>query len=607
MQGLILAAGMGKRLKDLTKNNTKCMIKVDDVTLIERMLNQLDKLNLSKIILVIGYKGEELAQFISTLNIKTPIEYVKNDIYDKTNNIYSLYLAKQYLKQDDTLLLESDIIMQDGILESLVNDERKSLALVDKIESWMSGTCVKLNSNDEITDFVLGKDFNFQDIDYYYKTVNIYKFSKDFSEFQYVPFLEAYLKSQGVNQYYEQVLKSVTMLDMQAIRAKRLEGELWYEIDDTQDLDIANSIFMKDKQKQLTIMQNRYGGYWRYPKLLDFCYLVNPYYPPKKLVEEIKSNFGVLLTQYPSGMSINSFLAGKFFNVKQDYIVIGNGAAELIKSLMISLNGKIGIIRPTFEEYPNRYKKEDCVVFTPENENFSYTANDLIDFYKDKDIGALVLINPDNPSGNYLQKNDVIKIAKFLSEEKNDAMLILDESFSDFAEEDDNTFLNNELLVNLKNLVVVKSISKSYGVPGLRLGVLASSKQDLITAIKKDVGIWNINSFAEFYMQIAHKYSKEYDFAMSKFKEVRKIMFENLKLNKNIRVVPSQANYFTLEILNDKTSIEVIIELLSKHNIFIKDLTSKINNGKQYIRVAIRTEAENAKLINALGEILEKK
>src|SRR5690554_615380 len=116
MQAIILAAGMGKRLGDLTKDDTKCMIKVNGVPLIDRMLSQLDRNSFKRIIIVTGYKGESLKEHIGTLNVKTPIIYVSNPIYDKTNNIYSLFLAKDYLAEMDTILFESDLIFEETII-----------------------------------------------------------------------------------------------------------------------------------------------------------------------------------------------------------------------------------------------------------------------------------------------------------------------------------------------------------------------------------------------------------------------------------------------------------------------------------------------------------
>ncbi len=600
MQGLILAAGMGKRLKDLTQNNTKCMIKVNGVTLIERMLRQLDALSLNKIVIVIGYEGQKLIDFISTLSVKTPIEYVNNAIYDKTNNIYSLALAKDNLLQDDTLLLESDIIFEDSVLKVMLDDPRETLALVDKYESWMDGTCVKIDEDDNIKEFVPGKKFNFEDIPNYYKTVNIYKFSKHFSVTHYVPFLEAYSKALGNNEYYEQVLRVITILDDPEIRAKKLDGQLWYEIDDVQDLDIASSMFAPDEDQKINLIQSRFGGYWRYPKLVDFCYLVNPYFPPKRLIDEMKANFDNLITQYPSGMRVNSLLAAKNFGVNQDNIVVGNGAAELIKSLLSHFDGNLGFIRPTFEEYPNRYDKNKQIIFTPTNKDFSYTAKDLIDFYSSKDISALILINPDNPSGNYICKQDVKELAKWC--EQNNIVFILDESFVDFAEEQNPTFIDQEILDTYQNLIVVKSISKSYGVPGIRLGILATANKNLISSIKKDVAIWNINSFGEFYMQIAEKYKKDYSIALLRFKDARKIYVENLKKIKGLRVIPTQANYVMVELLGDVTPAQIAKTLFNKYNLLVKDLSSK--TGGKYLRLAVRSVEDNLLLTNALQEIL---
>lgn len=602
MQAIILAAGMGKRLKDLTKNYTKCMVKVNGITLIERMLNQLDALNLTRIVIVVGYEGKRLREYINTLSIHTPIEYLENPVYYQTNNIYSLSLAKEALKEEDTLLLESDLIFEDSVLKVLLQDKRETLALVDKYESWMDGTVVKLDRDDNIQAFIGGKKIVFEDIPFYYKTVNIYKFSRHFSRTYYVPFLEAYCMALGNNEYYEQVLRVITMLDEPAIQAKRLDGQLWYEIDDIQDLDIAESMFTDNEELNVLRLQQRYGGYWRYPKLLDYCYLVNPYFPPQRLIHEMKSNFTTLLTQYPSGMQVNSLLAAKNFGIKQEYIVVGNGAAELIKALMELIEGKIGFIKPTFEEYPNRYSRDKSVFMDTETLQFRYGAKDIIDFYSGKGISMLVLINPDNPSGNFLNRDELLTLCRWA--EKENCILLVDESFVDFAEGSNHTLIENCILEQYKNLIVVKSISKSYGVPGLRLGILVSSRKDLIGELKKKVAIWNINSFAEFYMQIAEKYYGDYQSALEKLKEVRKKFITMLQQYDQLKVYPSQANFVMCELKYGITASELTKQLLVRHQILIKDLSSKIRNGRQLIRLAVRNEAENSILADALREEL---
>jgi histidinol-phosphate/aromatic aminotransferase/cobyric acid decarboxylase-like protein/GTP:adenosylcobinamide-phosphate guanylyltransferase len=608
MQAIILAAGMGTRLKKLTSNNTKCMVKVNGVTLIERALSILDRKSLSRIVLVVGYQAQNLIEFVKTLNIKTPVIFIENNIYDKTNNIYSLTLAKEYACEEDTLLLESDLIFEEALIDALLDDKRETLALVDKFENWMDGTCTILDDNDCIVDFVAGKYLDFANKDEYYKTVNIYKFSSHFSRNTYFPFLEAYAGAMGNNEYYESVIKLIAMLETKEIRAKRLTGQKWYEIDDAQDLDIAESIFANNISEQYDAIAGRYGGYWRYPKLLDFCYLVNPYFPPKKMVEEIKSNFTELMSQYPSGLRVNSLLAAKNFGLEQEHIVVGNGAAELIKSLMENSGFKrVGFIRPTFEEYPNRLACEHVIYDCAEND-FRYSAEDIMSFYDDKEIDAMVLINPDNPTGNYIPVEDLITLAEWTGQRG--IAFVVDESFVDFVSMEDKdgaeayTLLKDSLLRRFGRLYVVKSISKSYGVPGFRLGILASSDENTITRIKKDVAIWNINSYGEFFMQILQKYQKDYAVALKKIKADRSQLVEGLKKIEGLKVYPSQANYVMCEITTDRYTGRSLAERLLSEDIFIKDLTAKINNGRQYVRLAVRDTADNEYLLSVLRKCM---
>lgn len=590
---------MGKRLGDLTKDNTKCMVKVNGVPLIDRLLTQLSRFSLVKVIIVIGYEGKKLRDYIGQEYKGLAIEYIENSIYNTTNNIYSLSLAKQQLQEDDTLLIESDLIFEDSLFDMILNSPDPNVALVDKYETWMDGTMVHLDEENNIVNFVPKKTFKYSDVSSYYKTVNVYKFSKEFSRSKYVPFLEAYSIAWGNNEYYEQVLRVITLLDNTDLKALPLTGEKWYEIDDVQDLDIAETLFA-DSSGKLSLYQKRFGGYWRFPGLLDFCYLVNPYFPSRKMREEMKANFDILLTEYPSGMGVNSLLASKYFGVKKEYICVGNGAAELIKSLMSYLDGNLGVIYPTFEEYPNRRESRTIISYIPDNTDFSYTVEDIQLYFEHKDISSLLLVNPDNPSGNFISKTDLLELA-FWAKRKN-IHLIVDESFVDFAMDGlNNSLLYNELLESYPNLIVMKSISKSYGVPGLRLGVLATSDVELISWMKTNVAIWNINSFAEFYMQIFGKYESDYKMACEKFVAERSRFFKSLQRISFLRVIPSQANYFLCEVTNKYTSSELTRILLCENDILIKDCgTKKAFGGRNYIRIAVRGKEENNKLVEVL-------
>ncbi|MBQ9670436.1 MAG: aminotransferase class I/II-fold pyridoxal phosphate-dependent enzyme [Prevotella sp.] len=604
MQAIILAAGMGRRLGKYTQDNTKCMVEVNGVKLIDRLLSQLSGINLSRIIIVVGYKGDNLKQYITSRygDSNLNIEFYDNPIYDKTNNIYSLWLVRKQMEEDETLLIESDLIFSDRMIPMIVNDKRPNIALVAKYETWMDGTMVCLDDENHITNFVSKKAFRYKDVDKYYKTVNIYKFSQNFTQNIYVPFLDAYCKALGNNEYYEQVLRVVTMLDNSNLEAIEIGNEKWYEIDDVQDLDIAETIFA-DSDEMLHRYNMRFGGHWRFPKMLDFCYLVNPYFPPQKMKDELRYSFDTLLTEYPSGMYVNSLLAAKYFGIDQVYTVVGNGAAELIKSMMEHSAGNVGIIYPTFEEYPNRLSKERIVAFVPTSENLSYTADELMAFYADKDIETLLVINPDNPSGNFIQKNDILKLAKWCAERN--TRLVVDESFVDFSDNfAENSLLEDDILDNNRNLVVVKSISKSYGVPGLRLGILATADVPLINYIKKDVSIWNINSFAEFYMQIFAKYQSDYTDACNKFIAERRRFEKELQTIPFLEVMPTQANYFFCRIKDKYTAYELTRILLDKFQIMIKDCNNKTTlNGSNFIRISIRDEHDNNCLINALRSL----
>jgi histidinol-phosphate/aromatic aminotransferase/cobyric acid decarboxylase-like protein/choline kinase len=601
MQAIILAAGMGTRLGKYTQDNTKCMLRINGRTLIERALDTLDGEGIRKCVIVVGYQKDNLMRFVGDRYKNIAIEYVSNDVYRKTNNIYSLYLARHYLTQDDTVLLESDLIFEDRIIKELLRSDEPALAVVAPYESWMDGTVVQISRDGTISSFIPRKFFDYNKKESYYKTVNIYKFSREFSRDCYVPFLEAYSRAMGSNEYYEQVLRVIAALDRNELKAMVLSDHRWYEIDDVQDKDIAETIFCETPAERFSLMGRRYGGYWRFPRMLDFCYLVNPYFPTEQMQNEMKAYFADLLTGYPSGLSVQNLLAGKLFNVEAANILAGNGAAELIHALGEIEQGKIGVIYPTFNEYPECFGEDRVVPFVPAG--FDHGAGELLSFAGQCD--TLVLVNPDNPSGAYVPSRDITAVLESLKGQNK--RLILDESFVDFCDtEDDPSFLKQAVLEKFPNLVVIKSLSKSYGIPGIRLGVLASADMELIAALRRRIPIWNINAFGEYFLQIIGKYQKDYAASCRGIAGERN-RFAALLGGCAIfeKVYPSQANYFLCKLREGLSARSLSEDLLGRFEIFIKDLSGKKGlPGEGWLRIAVRNRADNDTLIGKL-RILE--
>ena len=602
MQSIILAAGLGSRLGELTKECTKCMVKINGITLIERMLRQLDRYGMDRIIIVTGYKGDILKDYVQNLRINTPVVFVDNSDYRHTNNIYSLWLTREFLEEMDSLVLESDMIFEDRVIEKMLAIDNGCGTFVARPRPWMDGSIVKLDKDNNIVYFVDDEEVKRIDPSYYHKIVSIYKLKKRYVSEKYMTYLNEYVKKNKDNNLYESLLKVIDLDVEKKIPAEILDEEQWYEINDIQDMDIAESMFADGNEKVRKYLQ-RYGGYWRYPAMRDFCYLVNPYFPNERFMNEMKSNFDVLVREYPSGMAVNSLLAGHFFGVRTENICVGNGTAELIKSLMENISGNIGMVYPTFEEYPHRKKDVEVIPYYVVDKDFDYSVDDIMSYYEGKDISAIVLVNPDNPSGHFISKKDILRLEDWCRSKGR--KLIVDESFIDFVEDDEwHTLLDMEVLLNHPSLIVLKSISKSFGVAGLRLGVIATADTDLIAFMKKDVAIWNINSFAEYYLQIIEKYRDDYYEAMEKFKEVRRRYLDKLSKIKGFKVYPSQANYVMCHIENSVTSTELADILLNRYNVLIKNLASKegLNKGN-YVRLSVKSDEENDYIVNALMEI----
>jgi len=589
---------MGRRLGSLTESDTKCMVPFLGAPLIDRMLDALRDAGVSQIVLVVGHGAESLKRHVRDNWRGVPVEYIENHEYESTNNIHSLELASSILTSHDCLVVESDLIVDPQLVADMVNDERPDLAAVAPYEMWMDGTVVETNDAGSITRFVPKELIRSSENREYFKTVNIYKFSKSFSTSLYVPFLKAYCATMGRTGYYEAVLRVISHLDTAHLQAFYVDGKKWFEVDDQHDLSIGELLFSSTEERYARLAR-RFGGLWRFSDLIDYCYLVNPYFPPDRLIDSIASSLKPLMSHYPSGQEVQRMLAGRMLGLEPHHVLVGNGATELIVALAQSLEGtSIHGQTPTFEEFPTRFGHHFSTVGS-----FLEGKQPVPDLLEhSRGSSALLVVNPDNPTGVYYTPDEVATLIAETA--KRDQMLIVDESFVDFSDDGpDASLLRTGLLDRYPNLVVIKSISKSYGVPGIRLGVLATSNRELIDRVKSRLPVWNVSSIAESFMQSEGSYEAQYREACALLAVERERFTHELDSVPGLKPFPSQAN-FVLCKLETMTSSQFCHEMLT-HGYFVKDLARKRGlEPDRFVRIAVRTTQENMGFSSSARQVL---
>lgn len=602
MQALILAAGVGRRLGPLTRDRTKGMVEIHGRTLLARSLDALVDHGVTRIVLVIGHHGEGVRAAIGADHRGVPVTYVENADYATTNNICSLHLAADELAADDTLLLESDLIYDPRIIDRLVAHPAPDLVAVAAQRPWMDGTMVTLGPHDEVDAFVPPHRLDARAMDQYFKTINIYKLSREFIRRRFLPFLGAYVQSVGTNEYYEQVLRVIAGLDDGGLVGLPVD-EPWYEIDDLQDYRIAETLFAPPEQRYDHFLR-RHGGYWRFPHVVDFCYLVNPWFPTPAMYDDFGRSMRHLLSDYPSSQSVQNQLAAQMFDGEPECFAVGNGAAELIAVLGEVLDaGRVGVTVPTFEEYLKRFPRSEVVTARADGPDFDTGFDHHAALLERVDV--LVLVNPDNPTGRCLRTEDVLALLDLA--DAAGKRIVLDESFVDFAEPTHCTSLLHQCVLDEHpSLVVVKSISKSYGIPGARLGILATRDAELMGRVLRRLPVWNINSMGEHFLQVIGRHRAQYADACGELRAERARLAKALADIPGLRVLPSQANYLLCALPAAVDGREVATQLLNEHDILVKDCTDKpgFERGTAHLRVAVRNEVDNELLIGALRSVL---
>ncbi len=238
MQGLILAAGMGTRLGERTKDIPKVMMDVEGKPLIMYALQRLYEQHVTETIIVVGYKKEYIMEKCGDHYKEMKLTYVINDLYETTNNVYSFYLATEQIR-DDLLMVEGDLLFSGELLERTLADKHDCNIVVSRYNrNTMNGTVIK--ARDDVASELITKKFQGEGFDYdsAWKTVNIYYFSCEFMK-KFSRMLELYVETGNLNNYYELVLGALIYYGDDDIRIVVVDEDDWFEIDDEKDLLIA--------------------------------------------------------------------------------------------------------------------------------------------------------------------------------------------------------------------------------------------------------------------------------------------------------------------------------------------------------------------------------
>jgi len=305
---------------------------------------------------------------------------------------------------------------------------------------------------------------------------------------------------------------------------------------------------------------------------------------------------------YPIAQRDLAGLVGDLINQKPEHIIVGNGAAELIK-IIAKMGRKLIVPVPSFNEYANAAPPENVVEFALEPPTFQLDVDKFASEAIRHKAGLAVVVTPNNPTSLLVPKAQLIRLLEKLAE--HDCMLIVDESFIDFASNRDAETLEQEL-DKYTNLAIFKSMSKAYGICGIRIGYMLTANRDFAAKVRKDLHIWNINGFAEEFLRLAPQYQQDFIDSCSKVKTDRDLFYKQLQTVPGLTVYKPEANYIFCRLPNHAASgPEVTEKMFLEHNIYIKHCQGKtMPESDRYLRIASRTKFENSRLVEVLSDIV---
>lgn len=249
-KAIILAAGMGMRLKPLTLTSHKCMTKVNGTPIIHNALGCLESIGVKEAGIVVGYLAEEIRHALGDSFGTLKLNYAVNDIYSETNTSYSLKLGLEEVQDYDRLfVLEGDVFFSQALLERIDCDRHENATLLEKYNPALDGTFAQVDESGYVTDWthksMREPGYTLEDK---YKTINIHRFSRGFTERELYPSVEEACRKNAGKDPLENVMRSIVRRDKRAVFGLDSAGMKWFEIDDCKDLAIAEELFGEEEK-----------------------------------------------------------------------------------------------------------------------------------------------------------------------------------------------------------------------------------------------------------------------------------------------------------------------------------------------------------------------